>query len=75
MWNDFFSGSPLQIIEGKVTPLSQHQNQTVQQQEVDSKSLQSSITVEFNDVRDPESIENDAPEDFDLDELEIYEEF
>ncbi len=65
----------LQIIEGKVTPLSQHQNQAVQQQEVESESPQSSVTVEFKEVREPESIENDAPEDFDLDELEIYEEF
>ena len=73
--NDLETQQVLQIVEGKVKPLSQHQNQTIQQQEVESKSSQSSITVEFKEVREPESTENEAPEEFDLDELEIYEEF
>lgn len=73
--NDLETQQVLQIVEGKVKPLSQHKNQTIQQQEVESKSPSSSITVEFKEVKEPEFVENEAPEEFDLDELEIYEEF
>jgi hypothetical protein len=65
----------IQIIEGKVTILSRHQNQSTQQQEVEVKSSQAFIPVEVKEVKESESIENDSQEDFDLDELEIYEEF
>jgi len=65
----------LQIIEGKVTPLTQHQNQSVRQQEVEIKSPKSSIPVELKGVGEPELSEHETQADLELDELEIYEEF
>ena len=67
--HDFETRQVIQIIEGKVTPLSQHQNQGDQQQEILIQSSKPST------IDEPESTENQSDIDLELDELEIYEEF
>ena len=67
--HDFETRQVIQIIEGKVTPLTQYQNQGDRQPEVAIKSSKPST------IDKPEFPENRSDSDVEWDELEIYEEF
>ncbi len=66
---DFETQQVLQMIEGKVTPLTQYQN--LREVEKQAPARDSSTSVPINE---PESIE-ESETDLDWDELEVYEEF
>ncbi len=66
---DFETQQVLQMIEGKVTPLTQYQN--LREVEKQAPDRDSSTSVPINE---PESIE-ESKTDLDWDELEVYEEF
>lgn len=59
--NDLETQQVIKIIEGKVTPLSQNQYTNPSLQEVEAQA--------------PELVTNETQEEFDLDELEIYDSF
>ena len=67
--HDFETRQVIQIIEGKVTPLAQHQNQSDRPQEVAIRLSKPST------IDEPESTENQSDTDLEWDELEVYEEF
>ncbi len=68
---DFETKQVLQMVEGKVTPITQYQNKI----EASNKQEVALSKSPLENIQQPEPTEEETETDLDFDELEVYEEF